>query len=419
MTSFELKCFSLKQSKVLKIEATQDIDENVAELLSNFACQIDEDEQQISIEPLQKNTLELRENIASFIERYKQAVPQINQLGSFIKILENGEYFYIFPNVELETIQIAELGNHLQALNQGLDIKIVQEEFSSIFGDLLSNYDMLAFNCESRVRIGVPDKSRVTCRFCGNSASSVQFKKKAHAISEALGNKGIVCNEECDACNTKFGAGIETDLIAFLALYRALFGIKGKGSGTPKLKGNNFSVKKAETGEINFKLIGEDGGLPKRVEAHTHEKVSQQNIYRALCKYVVSVMPNENLLPLKKCVTWINQDLPLNVLPPIYMRLVNELYSEYPSLSVYIRKNTDHELPHVVGEFRFANILIVFVVPSSDKDTNAFVNETSLDKFWDISHYSKRAPRSEWNKIKLDSDERKDLRFSVKFEKQV
>jgi hypothetical protein len=419
MTSFELKLFSLKQSKVLKIEATQDIDQNIVELLSNFSYQIDHENHRVSVELLQQNTPQLRENITRFIDQYKESVPQINQLGTFINNLADGEYFYIFPNSDLETIQIAEIGNHLQALNQDLDINIVQEEFTAIFGQLLTNYDMLSFNGESRIHIGERDKSKTICRFCGNGVPKVKFGKKAHAISEALGNKGIVCNEECDACNSSFGDGIETDLIAFLSLHRAFFGIKGKSSGTPKLKGKNFSLKKSETGKVNFKVITDDGGFPERVEAHTNDKVSQQNVYRALCKYALSVIPSDYLASLKKCLNWVNQALPLNEIAPIYMRVVNELYSEYPSLSVFIRKNADIELPHIVGEFRFANVVIVFIVPLSDKDANTFAIESDLDKFWNISHYSKHAPRELWVKIILASDEKKELRFNVNFDKRV
>jgi len=403
----------------MKIKASKDIDQYVAELLSNFAYQIDEVEHRISIEPLQKNTSELREKLEHFVDRHKDRAPQINQLTSFVRNLKDGEYFYIFPNVQLETIQIAELGNRLHALNQGLDLEIIQDDFSSIFGDLLSNYDMLAFNGESRVNIGVTDKSKAKCRFCGKSSPNVSFRKKAHAISEALGNKGIVCNEECDTCNAKFGAGIETDLIAFLSMHRAFFGIKGKGSGAPKLKGRNFSIKKAETGEVHFSVIGEDDGLPEQVEAHTNEKVALQNIYRAMCKYVLSVIPEESLASFKTCVSWINQENSNKRLPAIRMKIVKELYSEFPGLSIYIRKNSDTELPHVVGEFRFASIVIVFIVPCSDKDNHCFVNDHDFDKFWRISHFSKHKSHSKWVTMKLDSDEKKVLSFNVKFEQRV
>lgn len=419
MKSFELKLFSLKQSKVLKIESQEEVDEYFAELISNFAYQVDHVERRVSVEPLQVNNSALRENIAGFIERYKSNVPQVHQLGSFIKSLEDGEYFYIFPNVQLETSHIMGLSNHLQALNKGLDIKIVQDEFTSLFGKLLDNYNMFSFSGESRTNVGVSDRTKAICRFCRRGEPAVKFSNKSHAISEALGNKGIVCNDECDSCNAKFGSGVETDLIAFLSLYRAFFGIKGKGSGTPKLKGKNFSVKKAASGEVAFSIIGEELDFPGRIEAHTHEKVSSQNIYRALCKYVISVLPGEELKSMGACIDWINQTSHVESVPPIYLKIINELYSEYPSLSVYIRKNDDKEIPHVAAEFRFASIVIVFVLPCSGEDNNAFLGDSDMDKFWGISHYSRHGKRSDWAKLKLDSDEKRELRFSINFEQRA
>jgi len=395
------------------MESPEDIDEALAELLQIFSSQIEIDEHHIIIDPLQKNTQLLRQNVQGFVDRYKSSAPQINQLSDFINGLKDGEYFYLFPNKHQETIEIVELGIQLYALNKDLDVKTTQEVINEIFGDMLSNYDMLAFNGECRSNIGEPQKLKRKCRFCGGNAPKTTFRKKAHAISEALGNKGIVCNEECDLCNEKFGSNIETDLIAFLSLSRAFSGIKGKGSGAPKLKGKNFAVKKEASGEVNFSLFSEGGDLPKQIEAHTYDKVSQQNIYRALCKYVISVIPSEHLPMLTKCVDWINCDSVVDQLPPVHFRVVNELHSEYPSLYVYIRKNSDYEIPHLVGEFRFANILILFICPASSNDTNLFLNVSDLNKFWEMSHFFKTVPQSDWRKLSLNSDEKKELRFVI------
>ena len=403
----------------MKIEAEEDVSQYISELLSNFAYRINEEEREISIEPLQINTKDLRNNISAFVNNHKQTVPQLNQLASFVNKLKDGEYFYIFPNVELDTIQIAELGNRLQALNEGTNIEHIQEEFSSIFGDLLNNYNMFSFNGESKAYIGESDKSKITCRFCKKKSPEVTFRKKAHAISEALGNKGIVCREECDTCNAEFGEGIETDLIAFLSLHRAFFGIKGKGSGAPKLKGSNFSIMKDSAGTVNFKVIGEETEFPERIEVCTYEEVVLQNIYRALCKYIISVIDAEYLPNLQSCISWIKQNHSTEKLPSIRMKLINELYSDFPSLSVFIRKNTDTELPHVVGEFRFANIVIVFVLPFSEKDTLMFIDGTEFEKFWSLSQYSKHSSKIEWQVIELNSNEKKKLQFNVNFEQRV
>lgn len=419
MTSFELKLFSSKQSKIMRLESAQNIDQNIVELLTNFTYVVDEVNCTITVENLQRKTLYIQKNIDSFVTLYKDAAPQLNKLKSFMDSLKDGEYFYIFPNSQLETIQIADLSNKLHSLNEGLDLNVIQDQFTSIFGDLLTNYNMYEFNGKSRIAIGNSDKLTAICRFCEKSSPNTTFNKKAHAISEALGNKGIVCNEECDVCNAKFGDDIETDLIAFLSLYRSFFGIKGKNSGTPKIKGKNFSIKKNETEGVNFTIKSEGVGMPNNVKAITYEKISQQNIYRTLCKYALSVISSEHVPSFKKCINWINGSISPNKLPYIFSKTINEFYSEHPSLVLYIRKSLNENLPHLIGEFRFTNMVIVFPVPFSDKDKLDFINESDFNSFWELSHFSKHAPNTGWSKIRLDSDEKRELQFSINFEQRV
>ena len=78
-------------------------------------------------------------------------------------------------------------------------------------------------------------KPRV-CRFCGRSEPEVSFRHDAHAIPEALGNRSIFTNYECDCCNHFFGRGIETDLGNWTKPSRTLSRISGK-RGVPTLKG--------------------------------------------------------------------------------------------------------------------------------------------------------------------------------------
>ncbi|MBV8095742.1 MAG: hypothetical protein JO110_21445, partial [Acetobacteraceae bacterium] len=56
------------------------------------------------------------------------------------------------------------------------------------------------------------DKHDRVCRFCGEHEPKVTFKDRAHAIPEALGNKSLFTNYECDICNHAFGEGIEKHL---------------------------------------------------------------------------------------------------------------------------------------------------------------------------------------------------------------
>lgn len=44
------------------------------------------------------------------------------------------------------------------------------------------------------------------CRFCDGTPPKRTFKKRAHAVSELLGNKVMMSLYECDDCNERFSA---------------------------------------------------------------------------------------------------------------------------------------------------------------------------------------------------------------------
>ena len=95
---------------------------------------------------------------------------------------------------------------------------------------------------KNNIKIGESDKSKRVCRYCNKKSPEVSFKKVAHSISEALGNKKIITNDECDACNEKFGEGIENDLILYLNLYRVFLELEGR-MGFLSLKGKILKLK--------------------------------------------------------------------------------------------------------------------------------------------------------------------------------
>ena len=147
--------------------------------------------------------------------------------------------------------------NYLSALQKGEDFEKMTKEMDDLFGVLMDSYEMFAFNENTKNKIGELDKSKRVCRYCNKRSPEVSFRKVAHSISEALGNKKIITNDECDACNEKFGKGIENDLILYLNLYRVFFGIRGK-KGIPKFKGKNFEIENIETIKIKQILSDEE-----------------------------------------------------------------------------------------------------------------------------------------------------------------
>lgn len=84
-------------------------------------------------------------------------------------------------------------------------------------------------------RMILGDKENKVCRFCGGSEPTVSFRLEAHAIPEALGNKSLFTNYECDGCNKFFGGDIENDLGKWSKPHRTFACICGK-KGVPTLK---------------------------------------------------------------------------------------------------------------------------------------------------------------------------------------
>ena len=73
------------------------------------------------------------------------------------------------------------------------------------------------------------------CRFCGRDETAVTFKKKAHAVSEALGNKHLLSYRECDDCNAFFGQAYEDALVKYIGALRTFMMVLGK-NGVPSYK---------------------------------------------------------------------------------------------------------------------------------------------------------------------------------------
>jgi len=83
----------------------------------------------------------------------------------------------------------------------------------------------------------VGDLSPRVCRFCARDATSTTFKKDAHTVGAAFGNRHHFTNEECDLCNEAYGR-LDDALASYLAVERVTVGVR-KREGFPKLKGKH------------------------------------------------------------------------------------------------------------------------------------------------------------------------------------
>jgi hypothetical protein len=150
------------------------------------------------------------------------------------------------------------------------------------------------------------------CRFCGKSEHSVTFKKVAHAIPESMGNKCFVSVDECDACNSFFGKGIETQFGSWSHRHRSLAQVEGK-KGVPKSinQKDGWSVKQANN-QLEFHMtqgheIGDIDEVNKTVTVTvTQEPYTPIAVLKAFYKMAVSLMPGqEDLDEFKEAIAWL------------------------------------------------------------------------------------------------------------------
>lgn len=422
MNNFKITFLALSRSLDIEIQSKEEIDEIIDDFIMVFAKDIDYENFKINIESLQQNTNDFRNKIDVVIQKYKTSEPKIQQINSYFKDLKEDEYFLFFPNSTISKDQSFQFYNYLSAKEKNEDYETLTNQIDDLFGVLRDKYEMVAFDENTRTKIGEPDKSKRICRFCNKGSDQVKFKKIAHSISEALGNKKIITNDECDSCNEKFGTSIENDLILYLNLYRNVFGIRGK-SGVPKLKGKNFEMENNGTIVIKQYLTDEEVSDPDRddfnVKLETSQELTAQNIYRTLSKYALSVIDKNYLVAFAETIKWINGEVSFDNLPKVAMLTSYSLFAYHPKLMVYIRKSDDFELPFTVAEFRFAFLTFVFIIPKSSKDNIDFTNAEDYNRFWQFFKHFSSVPN--WTFAKMnDTTARKfvmNLNFEVKQKK--
>ena len=401
----KLKVLFLSKSKSFLLEIENDYPSSnfFFELVSIFS-KIDHQKRKIKTIALQQYSDKIERLFKQIIEKYRESNPRIFQINNFTSSLNKNEHFFVLPLIEPDLRQLICLDQYLSLLNtSGVEnktefyekLKDFNEKSEEIFSIIFDNYHIYTHGSNRNFYIGEADKLKRICRFCKrNSNQGASFRNRAHAISEALGNKKVFLNEECDDCNEYFDKNVERDLINFLSLHRVIFKAKGK-VGVPKIKFQNGSSIDDNDGAIRIKVKGEseDSFSPNgfRVkDLKLHEKIKPQNIYKALCKYALSIIDSKYIVYFDKTISWINNKSETDInLPKVAMLIKNSLYLEHPHLFLYVRKTKNNNLPFAVAELRFFSLIFIYIVPFAIEDTIDFSDTFEFDRFWKtFKHYS-------------------------------
>ncbi len=227
-------------------------------------------------------------------------------------------------------------------------------------------YITLGFDGSEKAYIGEPCRNIRTCRFCGRSYPQVKFSKKAHALSESLGTKYIINNEECDTCNELFSS-IEQDFYNRHAFHLMCYDIKGK-RGSRKIKTPEISIFN-HNGVLTFDQLPlqsyhESKGVGKidftfLLKGYPHRP---QNIYKCLVKFALSIIDSQYINQFKTTIKWITTDnLNFLTLPKVLFYITE--FHEHPRVAYFIRKTSHDKFPYAFGAVEFANLGYFFIIP--------------------------------------------------------
>lgn len=364
---------------------------------------------------LYRKTEKLVNRLQVLVDQFRDTPPVLNQLPSWIRGLQENEYFFFIPQPLINQLGHVLLNNKLVALNTGrTDLPEIQQITLTLLQEHYKKYIWHQYGKE-KCFIGEADKAKRICRYCGNSKPATTFKKTAHAIPEALNNKLIICQEECDACNEWLGNNIERDLIGYLAFWRALYRIPGK-EGAKKYKGKNFEI--GPSGKIHVlsdsPLDDPTPIFPMTIDLLAAEKLSPQKIYKAFCKMVISVLPKQYLNRCQSTIDWIMGRQEIKRLPLIWHKQFNLSALQPPELMIYVRTVEDYGLPGIVGEFTYARLKFVFILPSCEREETAFLTPAVFEAFWKT--FKHLAYAEDWKYQDLSSTEKKPLGFTFRIE---
>ena len=307
---------------------------------------------------------------------------RINRLSAYINSLADGDVFRVVSeDAPTMNKQLAVLKT--QGMITGRDEHEIHNDYLLRFGLLSTEYHHYAFGYDGlKTVVGEGNKNRRVCRFCKKKKPEVSFNSVAHAVSEGLGNKALICNEECDCCNGKLSK-TESNLMHYLDVRRAMGGILTKSDGTvPSVDGKGFVIR----GDANNKAVlyiekeflsqNIDVSKPFWMKLETSDTITHQGIYKALCKIVIDLIPFHELCHFDETIKWICGSVIDNELPP-YIASYDREQVQQPIIDVYLSKKPGME-PYCTAVVHILDVLFLFILPEVDVDKAQFRTENSI-----------------------------------------
>lgn len=320
----------------------------------------------------------------------------IRKLLGFLKGLSDGDLFYYFNEEKTGVVERKTAIDCLTAIKNGIPYSAtLHNHIFSHYSQMNLMFEMLSFGFDGLEEwIGEPDENKRTCRFCGKSVPNVSFNEKAHAIQDALGNKLLFCYEECDTCNHDL-AIIEDQFRILMDFRRSVFRIPRKETTkAAKIVGKNFIIVPDAKGNPIIYLMKED--IADSIDTTTpfvhhfelKTPVVNEQMYKALCKMVIDMLPSCELSHFKNTIELIkSKDFMPDTLPSIW--LINlpckEPAFKQPVIDIFL--NNRHNIqntPYCTSVVWLYDIAYIFIVPLVDVDAGQYKYDSNLKGHWDF-----------------------------------
>jgi len=339
-----------------------------------------------------------KKRLLAFINKYSSAFPRMKALPKALEKIPLDSYVVVAnSSCRHDQVFMADMINRLLVMKG-------KNPLGKEFSEFLDLYEAHHFGTPRMRYIGKANKAERVCRWCGRSMPEVTFLKKAHAISESLGNKTVILCDECDECNQRYGDTIEPSATTYFQFENTLFGVHGK-DGIPKIKKSDHSFL-FNDGKNVYRIAAEGecvGDMPpERIYIQSPNQIVDQDIYRCFCKYALSVMPDAVFCRYKWLIPWLDKQMDFVRVPLIltyhHFNLNPETgdKTEQPVLNLYIRKFADDSRPSLIGEFHHTIRTHIFIVPLNEDELEKFSSKDICLGFWKSLPFIKE---SSWNGI--------------------
>ena len=160
---------------------------------------------------------------------------------------------WVFPTYNYTEKQL--INFRIQNIFSGVYLKAFEEFIQFYTPDVVAPYALKYPPLKPR--------SKRVCRFCKKGFPEVFFRKDAHVIPQFLGNRFLVHDIECDACNLKFGT-YESNFADSIGLLRTTDILPGHRN-IPKFKNDGLNAYSEKDEFGNYKVLIEASDPKKAI----------------------------------------------------------------------------------------------------------------------------------------------------------